>query len=121
MSVLLDQRIIRVLPFLVGLALSIEGCGPDQSSAAVASSAQAQMPPAPSNAALRLETTSTGNQARYRVREQLVNVDWRRNVVTRPGLDAAEQTISVRFLPIWMSSFFFVCESQGHRALRTQA
>jgi polyisoprenoid-binding protein YceI len=85
MSVALDQSILRVLLFLVGLALSIEGCGPDRSSATVAGRAQAQMPAAPSNAALRLETTSTGNQARYRVREQLVNVDLPSDAVGSTG------------------------------------
>lgn len=74
MRVSLDQRILRVLLFLAGFALTLEGCSQDRSSATVTSSAQAQMPMAPANAAFRLETTSTGNQARYLVREQLVNI-----------------------------------------------
>ncbi len=75
MRLMLDQRMLRVLLFLAGFALTLEGCGQDRSSATVTSSAQAQMPAAPASAALRLKTTSTGNQARYLVKEQLVNVD----------------------------------------------
>ena len=75
MSLRLDQRVLRVLLFLAGFALTLEGCSQDRSPVAVTSGAQAQIPSAPANAALRLSTTPTGNQARYRVREQLVNVD----------------------------------------------
>jgi hypothetical protein len=57
MSLSLDEKMLRVLLFLAGIALFIEGCGRDRSSDTVTSNAEAQIPPAPSNAALRLATT----------------------------------------------------------------
>jgi polyisoprenoid-binding protein YceI len=85
MSLSLDEKMLRVLLFLAGIALFIEGCGRDRSSDTITSKAEAQIPPAPSHAALRLATTATGNQARYRVREQLVNVDLPSDAVGSTG------------------------------------
>ncbi len=59
MQRLLDHRILRVLLFLAGFAMALEGCKRDRLSAPVMSTAQAQTPGAPVSAAFRLVPTNS--------------------------------------------------------------
>ena len=47
------QRLLRVLLFLAGFALTLEGCRRDAASSADTSTAQVQGPAAPAHAAVR--------------------------------------------------------------------
>ncbi len=100
------------LAAIAAVALIVANCAPDESQAAVSSAsgstASARAPARSADAALQLVVAPTGNEVRYRVREQLVGLDLPNDAVGKTSAVTGALSLDVRGQVLAAASRFTV-------------